>query len=127
MVVTWVKASPFGLPAETYPTDAPQQGSGYEFDVSREPDNEASCKDGVMAITVLYVLAAGATVIGASVGAVRAALKWRERRVYGPGEPQFDLAGQRVTWARRTGMAEQRGRRSVARFFAGGFRAIHKP
>jgi hypothetical protein len=81
-----------------------------------------------MAITVLYVLAAVATVTGASVGVVRAALKWRERRIYGPGEPMFDLAGQRVTWARRTGMAGQSGRRRrVARFFAGSFHAIHRP
>lgn len=56
-----------------------------------------------MAITVLGVLAAAVTVAGGLVAAARGVLKWRERRKYGPGPPQYDLAGRRVTWARRTG------------------------
>jgi len=51
-----------------------------------------------------------ATVVGAAVavatalaGGIKAVLKWRERRRYGPGELVFDLSGKRVTWKRRTG------------------------
>jgi len=46
------------------------------------------------------VLGAAAAIGTALAGAIRWVLKWRERRVYGPGEPVFDLSGKRVTWKR---------------------------
>jgi hypothetical protein len=49
------------------------------------------------------VVGAGVAVATALAGGIRAVLKWRERRLYGPGEPVFDLTGKRVTWKRRTG------------------------
>jgi hypothetical protein len=60
-----------------------------------------------MPMTALYALAAIATVATAVATAARVAMKWRERRRYGLGPPVYDLTGQRVTWARRTGAAGQ--------------------
>ncbi len=59
-------------------------------------------------ITIAYILAALATVSGVVVGTGRAAMNWHGRRRYGPGPPVYDLAGRRVTWARRTGMPDEK-------------------
>ena len=80
-----------------------------------------------MLIVVVYVLAAVATTAGVIAGAIRTAMKWRERRRYGPGAPVYDLTGRRVTWARRTGAVHQDGQRVVARLMRGGVRIGRKP